>query len=48
MRLALTPEGATPGQLDGARRPRSHDLLHELPPLAAALAPHGGRSHLSP
>ncbi|WP_329500431.1 DUF5994 family protein [Kitasatospora herbaricolor] len=43
VRLSLTPAGATPGRLDGAWWPRSHDLLRELPPLAAALDPRWGR-----
>ncbi|MFD7583209.1 DUF5994 family protein [Kitasatospora sp. NPDC059817] len=43
VRLRLTPEGTTPGRLDGAWWPRSHDLLRELPPLAAALDPRWGR-----
>ncbi|RKT19528.1 hypothetical protein BX285_3993 [Streptomyces sp. 1114.5] len=43
VRLSLTPEGATRGRLDGAWWPRSHDLLRELPPLAAALDPTWGK-----
>jgi hypothetical protein len=43
VRLSLTPEGATPGRLDGAWWPRSHDLLREVPPLATALDPTWGK-----
>ncbi|GAA2264594.1 MULTISPECIES: DUF5994 family protein [Kitasatospora] len=43
VRLSLTPGSATPGRLDGAWWPRSHDLLRELPPLATALDPKWGK-----
>ncbi|MEV7358858.1 DUF5994 family protein [Kitasatospora sp. NPDC091276] len=41
-RLSLVPEGVAPGRLGGAWWPRSRDLLRELPPLAATLAPSWG------
>ncbi|MFE3500547.1 DUF5994 family protein [Kitasatospora sp. NPDC059160] len=43
LRLSLTPDGASRGRLDGAWWPRSHDLLTELPPLAAELDARWGR-----
>lgn len=42
-RVSLTPTGASPGRLDGAWWPRSHDLVHELPALAAEMDPRWGR-----
>ncbi|MDH6115484.1 hypothetical protein P3T36_006574 [Kitasatospora sp. MAP12-15] len=42
-RVSLTPAGASPGRLDGAWWPRSHDLVHELPALAAEMDPRWGR-----
>ncbi|MFB7515466.1 DUF5994 family protein [Streptomyces sp. NPDC056144] len=42
-RLSLTPKTTLVGLLDGAWRPRSHDLAVELPPLVDALEEHFGR-----
>lgn len=43
VRLALKPEGAPTGLLDGAWWPHSRNLLRELPTLTAALDPVWGR-----
>lgn len=43
VRLTLTPDGAVAGRLDGAWWPRSHDLLLEVPSLAAELDRRWGR-----
>lgn len=42
-RLALKPDGAARGLLDGAWWPRSRDLLSELPTLTDVLDPLWGR-----
>ncbi|WP_282203095.1 DUF5994 family protein [Kitasatospora fiedleri] len=42
-RFSLAPQGVRPGRLDGARWPRSRDLLLELPSLAAELDRRWGR-----
>ncbi|MFJ5118714.1 DUF5994 family protein [Kitasatospora sp. NPDC088548] len=43
VRLALAPDGARAGRLDGAWWPRSRDLLLELPSLAAEIDGRWGR-----
>jgi hypothetical protein len=42
-RLSLAPTGRSPGPLDGAWWPYSHDLTLELPPLTAAFENRWGR-----